>query len=199
MKNQFPFLILLVCLITMVSCKEAAEKNTESVEEKVEQFEKKDKDLGTWLQDLAGTTPHTGEALIAKLPKELIGMPLRSTGSPSVQTIAGTYSLDEDPNNESTSISITVIDGAGTNGFQHVNAVYKLINQKVDYKSEEGWSKTYEHKGNQLLIKEQVIKDIQRSELEYIKDNRYHITLSGRRLKSDVLLKAMDDLEKIRF
>jgi hypothetical protein len=199
MKNQFPFLILLACTITLVSCKEGAEKNTESVEEKVEQFEEKDKDLGTWLQDLAGTTPNTGEELIAKLPKELIGMSLRSTGNPSSQTIAGTYSLDEDPNNKSTSISITVVDGAGSNGFQHVNAVYKLINQKVDFKSEEGWSKTYEYKGNQLLIKEQINTEIPRSELEYIKDNRYHITLSGLRLKSDTLLEAMDDLEKTKF
>lgn len=199
MKNKLPILLLQGCLITLFSCNQAAEKYTQSVEEKVEQFEKKGKEQGKWLQELSAINPHTHEALIAKLPKNLSGLPFRSAGNSGVQTIIGEYSQNEDPNHESISLSITVTDGAGFNGFPHVNAVYKLIHQKVDYKSAEGWSKTYEHKGNQLLINEQVEKDIQFSALQYIKDNRYHITLSGRRLKSGTLLEAMDDLEKVKF
>lgn len=199
MKNQLPILLLQICLITLVSCNQSAEKYTQSVEEKVEKFEKKDKDLGKWLQELSAINPHTSEELIAKLPKNLSGFPLRSAGEFGVQTINGSYSMDKETNNESTYLKITLTDGAGFNGFQHVNAIYRMISMEIDNKEKSVWAKTLNHKGNRILLKEGLDKDTERSELEYIKDKRYHIILTGNRINSEQLLEAMDELEKVKF
>tara|TARA_R110002072_G_scaffold260722_14_gene419323 strand:- start:3895 stop:4488 length:594 start_codon:yes stop_codon:yes gene_type:complete len=195
-----PVLILMfLILIVLTSCQQAAEKHTKSVEEKVEKFEKSAKKEGTWLQELIATEAHTDEVLLSKLPKQLAGVPLRSSASPAAQTVAATYSLNANPNHETENISLTIIDGAGNYGFGHLNAIHKMISMEVNNQEANGWAKTQDHKGNRILLKESLDKGIQFSELEYIKDNRYHITLSGRRYDSNKLLQAKEELEKLKF
>lgn len=198
MKNYLPILLLQGCLITLCSCNQAAEKYTNSVEEKVEQFEKSAKE-GSWLQELMATQAHTDAELLSNLPKQLAGMPLRDSGSPAPQTVSGRYSTSANPNHETNNISIEIVDGAGNYGFGHLNAIHKMISMEVNNKEVNGWAKTLNHKGNRILLKEGLDKDTEWSGLEYIKDKRYHIKLSAQGLKSDTLLEAMDDLEKLSF
>ncbi len=198
MKNPFLFLMLQVCLITLFSCNQTAEKHTKSVEKKVEKFEKSAKE-GSWLQELIATQAHTEEELLSKLPMQLAGLSLRDSGSPAPQTASGTYSISPNPNHETENISIQIIDGAGNFGFGHLNAIHKMISMNVNNQQTNGWTKTLEHNGNRILLKEELFKGIQMSELQYIKDNRYHITLGARRYDSKNLLQAKEDLEKLKF
>lgn len=191
-------LLLPLSLLLLKACNQTAEKHTQSVEEKVEKFEKSAKD-GSWLQKLIATEAHTEEVLMSKLPKQLAGVPLRSSASPAPQTVAGTYSLNPEPNHETENITLTIIDGAGNYGFGHLNAIHKMISMEVNNKETNGWAKTQDLNGNRILLKESIDKGIQFSELEYIKDNRYHITLSGRGYESSKLLQAKEDLEKAKF
>lgn len=191
-------IIMLPILIVLISCQKAAEKHTKSVEEKVAKFEKSTKD-GSWLQKLIATEAHSEAVLLSKLPTQLVGVPLRSSASSATQTASGTYSLNPEPNHETENITLTILDGAGSYGFGHLNAIYKMISMEVNNQEINGWAKTQEHKGVRILLKEELDQGIQMSQLEYIKDNRYHITLSGRRYDSKKLIQAKEDLEKLKF
>jgi|GEM_PF-4989992 len=199
MKNKLTTLLLLqLCFITTISCNQAAEKYTQSVEEKVERAEKS-AEKSSWLQELIATEAHTEEELLSKFPKQLTGLPLRSSASPAAQTAAGSYSTSPETSHETQHITLKIVDGAGNYGFGHVNAIHKMISMNVNNQETNNWAKTLEHKGVRILLKEEFNKGVQFSELQYIKDNRYHITLTGRRFNSDKLLEAMTELEKIKF
>lgn len=197
MKKLF-YKLFPIILFIFIGCNQTAEKHTQSVEDKVENYEKSAKD-GSWLQKLIATEAHTEAVLLSKLPKQLAGLSLRASASNSAQTATGTYSLNPEPNHETENVTLTIIDGAGSYGFGHLNAIHKMISLEVNNQETNGWAKTQEHKGVRILLKEVLDKEIQMSELEYIKDNRYHITLNGRRYDSKKLLQAKEDLEKLKF
>lgn len=192
------FLMLIFILFATSSCKQSSDKENNVFEEKIDELENSTK-VGSWQQNLITTEPLQIDQLKAKLPKQLAGLPLRSSDSPAAQTVVGTYSLSADPNHETENITVQILDGAGNYGFGHVNAVLKMISMEVNNKGDNNWAKTLDHQGVRILLKEERVKDIQFSELQYIKQNRYHISLTGRRLDSKKLLQAKTDLEKTNF
>ncbi|WP_417200159.1 hypothetical protein [Bizionia sp.] len=192
------FLMLIFILFATSSCKQSSDKENNVFEEKIDELENSTK-VGSWQQNLITTEPLQIDQLKAKLPKQLAGLPLRSSDSPAAQTVVGTYSLSTNPNHETENITVQILDGAGNYGFGHVNAVHKMISMEVNNKGDNNWAKTQGHQGVRILLKEELIKDIQFSELQYIKQNRYHITLTGRRYDSKKLLQAKNDLEKTNF
>ena len=192
------FLILIFILFATSSCKQSSEKENDLIEEKIDEFEKSTK-VGSWQQNLISTEALQLDQLKAKLPEQLAGLPLRNSDSLASQTVVGTYSLSIDPNHETENITVQILDGAGNYGFGHVNAVHKMISMEVNNKGDNNWAKTLDNQGVRILLKEERVKDIQFSELQYIKQNRYHISLTGRRLDSKKLLQAKTDLEKTNF
>lgn len=192
------FLMLIFILFATSSCKQSSEKENNLIEKKIDELENSTK-VGSWQQNLITTEPLQIDQLKAKLPKQLAGLPLRSSDSPAAQTVVGTYSVSTNPNHETKNITVQILDGAGNYGFGHVNAVHKMISMEVNNKGDSNWAKTQDHQGVRILLKEERVKDIQFSELQYIKQNRYHISLTGRRLDSKKLLQAKTDLEKTNF
>ncbi len=192
------FLILIFILFATSSCKQSSDKENNVFEEKMDELENSTK-VGSWQQNLITTEPLQIDQLKAKLPKQLAGLPLRISDSPAAQTVVGTYSVSTNPNHETENITVQILDGAGNYGFGHVNAVHKMISMEVNNKGDNNWAKTQDHLGVRILLKEERVKDIQFSELQYIKQNRYHISLTGRRLDSKKLLQAKTDLEKTNF
>ena len=192
------FLILISILFATSSCKQSSDEENNVFEEKIDALENSTK-VGSWQQNLITTEPLQIDQLKAKLPKQLAGLPLRSSDSPAPQTVVGTYSVSTNPNHETENITVQILDGAGNYGFGHVNAVHKMISMEVNNKGDNNWAKTQDHQGARILLKEERVKDIQFSELQYIKQNRYHISLTGRRLDSKKLLQAKTDLEKTNF
>ncbi|WP_417858379.1 hypothetical protein [Xanthomarina gelatinilytica] len=192
------FLMLIFILFATSSCKQSSDKENNVFEEKIDELENSTK-VGSWQQNLITTEPLQIDQLKAKLPKQLAGLPLRSSDSPAAQTVVGTYSVSTNPNHETENITVKILDGAGNYGFGHVNAVHKMISMEVNNKGDNNWAKTLDNQGVRILLKEERVKDIQFSELQYIKQNRYHISLTGRRLDSKKLLQAKTDLEKTNF
>jgi hypothetical protein len=190
--------MLIFILFATSSCKQSSDKENNVFEEKIDELENSTK-VGSWQQNLITTEPLQIDQLKAKLPKQLAGLPLRSSDSPAAQTVVGTYSVSTNPNHETENITVQILDGAGNYGFGHVNAVHKMISMEVNNKGDNNWAKTQDHQGVRMLLKEERVKDIQFSELQYIKQNRYHISLTGRRLDSKKLLQAKTDLEKTNF
>lgn len=196
------FKLLIVLCVASLSCQQTAEKYTKSVEEKVETFEKSAKD-DEWLQKLATIKPYTDQELLAKIPNQLVGLPLRGSNIVSPQTVGGTYSTSAETSHETANMSVSIVDGAGDYAIGHVNQIHRMLLLNVDNKESQaesqGWAKTLDYKGHRILLKEGIDKGIQFSELEYIKDMRYHITLSGRKFNSDKLLEALSELETTKF
>ena len=192
------FLMLIFILFATSSCKQSSDEENNVFEEKIDELENSTK-VGSWQQNLITTEPLQIDQLKAKLPKQLAGLPLRSSDSPAAQTVVGTYSVSTNPNHETENITVQILDGAGNYGFGHVNAVHKMISMEGNNKGDNNWAKTQDHQGVRILLKEERVKDIQFSELQYIKQNRYHISLTGRRLDSKKLLQAKTDLEKTNF
>lgn len=192
------FLILIFILFVTSTCKQSSDKENNLIEEKIEELENSTK-VGSWQQNLITTEALQLDQLKVKLPKQLAGLPLRSTDSPAPQTVIGTYSLSTNPNHETENITVQILDGAGNYGFGHLNAVHKMISMDINNKGDNDWAKTQNHQGIRILLKEGLVKDIQFSELQYIKQNRYHITLTGRRYDSKKLLQAKTNLEKTNF
>lgn len=192
------FLMLIFILFATSSCKQSSDKENNVFEEKIDELENSTK-VGSWQQNLITTEPLQIDQLKAKLPKQLAGLPLRSSDSPAAQTVVGTYSVSTNPNHETENITVKILDGAGNYGFGHVNAVHKMISMEVNNKGDNNWAKTLDNQGVRILLKEERVKDIQFSELQYIKQNRYHISLTGRKLDSKKLLQAKTDLEKTNF
>ena len=195
-------MLFIILAVASLSCQQTAETYTKSVEEKVEKFEKSAK-KGEWLQELAAKKPYTDGELLAKIPKQLAALPLRGSNIVSAQTVAGTYSNSLETSHETANISISIVDGAGDYAIGHVNQINRMLLLNVDNNESrgdsQGWAKTLDYKGHRILLKEGLDKGIQFSELQYIKDKRYHITLSGRRFNSDKLLEALSELETIKF
>ncbi|MCO5725311.1 hypothetical protein [Robiginitalea marina] len=113
--------------------------------------------------------------------------------------VTATYSNDTESTDESKVITVTITDGAGTNGQGHINAVYRMLAQDMDLKTSNGWTKTYTLSHLRIMVKEEQDKEITLSEVEYIKNKRYHVRLNGRNINSDELLKIMNDFEKTDF
>jgi len=158
-----------------------------------------------WLIELAAKTPLNSQELIRLLPPQLLGMPLISTVPNGTLTVVGTYSNDTEPNFTSTTITFTLVEGAGNLGFQHVNAMHKILNQEIDQTVEEGWTKTALHNNQKILVKEQTKKnksEIQStvvSSIDVIKNNRFHINLTGTHLDVNKLKTACNEVMSLSF
>ena len=83
------FLILIFILFVTSSCKQSSEKENDLIEEKIDELENSTK-VGSWQQNLITTEALQLDQLKAKLPKQLAGLPLRSSDSPAPQTVVGT-------------------------------------------------------------------------------------------------------------
>lgn len=158
-----------------------------------------------WLIDLAAKTPLNSQELIRLLPQQLLGMPLISAAPNGTLTVVGTYSNDKDPNYASTTITFTLVEGAGDLGFQHINAIHKLLIQEINQTSDEGWTKTTTHNNQKILVKEQtkttkpVMQSTVSSSIDVIKNQRFHINLTGRHLPGNQLTRALDEVMHLSF
>lgn len=158
-----------------------------------------------WLVKLSNQSPLNSEELARLFPAQLQGMTLLGVENVGVQTAVGTYSKNADPDYTSTTISLTLIDGAGTDGLAHVNAIYKQLNSSINSSFEGGWAKTTTHNKERILVKEQTRTeraDIQStviSSIDMIKNQRFHINLTGRHLPGNQLIRALDELVILSF
>lgn len=158
-----------------------------------------------WLVKLSEQSPLNAEELVRLFPAELQGMPLLGTESVGVQTVVGTYSKNVDPDYTSSTIALTLVDGAGTNGMPHVNAIFKQLNSDINQSFDDGWAKTTVHHNQRILVKEQTktektgIQSTVTSSIDMIKNQRFHINLTGRHMPGNQLTRALDEVIKLSF
>lgn len=178
--------------------------NNSKTVKKIEAFEASASN-NEWLMDLAAKTPLNSQELIRLLPPQLLGMPLISAAPNGTLTVVGTYSNDKDPNYASTTITFSLVEGAGDLGFQHINAIHKILNQEINQTTEEGWTKTTLHNNRKILVKEHTktnkpgVQSTVSSSIDVIKNQRFHINLTGRHLPGNQLTRALDEVMNLSF
>jgi hypothetical protein len=154
----------------------------------------------TWLMDLMQKDLLADETYLQMIPKEIIGYPLlNSRPYPGLKGVYAVYSSSEDPDDPH--IILQVIDGAGHHQFQHVNAIYKMLQLDLSENSEELSASTKDYQGIRILVKSMKKKNKNKmsSEIEFIKSNRYHLTLTGNVLDLGRLYLALDHLDAYEF
>lgn len=189
---------ILILALLMLGC------DNRKTDKKVEAFETSGAG-NEWLKDLAAKTPLNSQELIRLLPQQLLDMPLITASPNGTLTVIGTYSNDKDPKYSSTTITFTLVEGAGDLGFQHINAMDKLLNQETNQTSDEGWAKTTLHNNQKVLVKEQTktknagMQSTVSSSIDIIKNQRFHINLTGRHLPGNQLTRALDEVMNLSF
>lgn len=185
-----PFSTVLLLALMSFSCGNDKGTILEEVSE-----EKSNEEI-TWLMELMEKDLLPDEAYLQMIPNQLIGFPLRNSRLyPGLKGVYAVYSNSED--SDRPHVVLQVIDGAGHHQFQHVNAVFKMLEMDLSESSEEIQASTMTYKGNRVLAKSILKKDQDKmdSEIEFIKDQRYHVTLTGHNLALDKLFAAVDVVE----
>ncbi|MFC3414429.1 hypothetical protein [Algoriphagus hitonicola] len=194
-------LINFACFIFLIffSCEEnKTQSSTEelanfSTENSAEQGNSK-----TWLMKLMDKKPLTEEEYLALVPASLQGFPLQSKEPKSgLNGFIAFYSKEE--GSEHPGLRLEVIDGAGNNQFQHVNAVYKMLET---VRSESGYdfhSEIKDHQGERILFVSKTRKDRKDFQLEYIQNQRYHVVILGNQVGPGEIYGAFDELQNNQF
>lgn len=178
-----------VMLLALISASCGSDKGSEPVEVS----EEKGNQETTWLMKLMEKEMLSDDAYLQMIPHELIGLPLHNSRPyPGLKGVYAVYTNSED--SEKPHVVLQVIDGAGHHQFQHVNAVFKMLEMDLSESSEEIQASTMTYKGNRVLAKSILKKDQDKmdSEIEFIKGQRYHVTLTGHDLSLDKLFVAVD-------
>ncbi len=197
-------ILLALILAIFLSCNFSAQEQKNTPEEQTEKSEKPVVNEN-WVTVLANLTPLPENEFLTFLPQRLLGLPLRKSVPDKLSAVRGTYSNDIRPNYKSTSISLVVVDGAGDVGSEHMNTTYNLLENDLFEDFGDSWGKTTSYKGMRVLVKEKTTKSYgsipprKTSEVEFIKDNRFHILLSGNHMDSETLFKAAEEVQALSF
>lgn len=191
-------ILYLIITLSVFGC------NNSKLDKITEEFEISSNN-NAWLIKLSEQSHLNTEELTRLLPSEIQGMSLIGVENAGVQTVVGTYSKNADPDYTSTTISLTLIDGAGTNGMPHVNAIFKQLHSNINQSFDDGWAKTTLHNNQRILVKEQIktektgIQSTVTSSIDMIKNQRFHINLTGRHMPGNQLTRALEEVIMLSF
>ncbi|MFD2203150.1 hypothetical protein [Shivajiella indica] len=197
LQTKFSFFSLFFFAFGFIACSNSTDSATVQNEEN---FSNPLPQEQNWLTDLMQKDLLTDETYLQMIPQEIIGYPLlNSRPYPGLKGVYAVYSSSEDPDDPH--IILQVIDGAGHHQFQHVNAVYKMLQLDLNENSEELSASTKDYKGMRILVKSMNKNNQNKisSEIEFIKSNRYHVTLTGNVLDLDGLYLALEYLDEYVF
>lgn len=180
MKNiRSLFLVLLLC----ISCNSEAKKLTKDLLKAVEQPEEKSthqpSNFDIITNELLKKTPLTDEELLAAFPKELMGYSIDKVSAiPYMQQVVGQYGNRK--------ISLSIADATGKNNplVTTFLGFYSFVPPSTD-------------KNQSIKIERDGIKTISETkynetEMKFIYDNRFYISLSVKAMNPDELWEAFD-------
>lgn len=180
MKN---ILHAILVLVLCISCNSEAKKVTKDVLKAVEQTEKKSthqpSNFDSITNELLKKTPLTNEELLAAFPKELMGYSLDKVNAiPYMQQVVEQYGNRK--------ISLSIADAAGKNNplVTTFLGLYSFVPPSTD-------------KNLSIKIERDGIKTISETkynetEMKFIYDNRFHISLSVKAMNPDELWEDFD-------
>ncbi|WP_297334931.1 hypothetical protein [Algoriphagus sp.] len=189
------------CFIFLIfsSCGETkTTSQTEQLGEVLTQSDGESQNSKTWLMRLMEKQPLSQEEYLEWVPATLQGFPLQSKEpKPGLNGFIAFYSHKE--GKEHPGLRLEVIDGAGYNQFQHVNAVYKMLETVRNESGDDFRSEINDHKGERILFVSKTRKGRKDFQLEYIQNQRYHVGILGNQVGPDKIYGAFDELQNNQF
>ncbi len=155
---------------------------------------------GSWQQILAGKEPLSKEELYKLFPEELGDMPrIGITDNPGTNGAIGTYSQEKETSHLTRHITLKIIDGAGYSGFQHINAVHRMLESNYSEENSKGWSRIEQRNNMKMIVQQQASGEKLNSGVSFIKNQRYHITLEGNLLPAEGLYSAAEMIQGMNY
>ena len=195
--------LLVTSLFLWASCNtKSPSETTETLKvDNVVQTEEEYKS-GKWLEELPAKTQLTFNELEELLPESLLGKPLVKVIDVSrdgMSAIKAEYSLDNEPNNESEVITFFIMDGAGNEGHKHLKSMFNSFNFPID--DEEGIDilKITDWENKRLLVRQRQVKEKWVSNLEFIKNLRFHLKIDAKNLNLEEIREGANVLEQLNF
>lgn len=194
-------LIIYACFTVLIfsSCEENTTTNTaEEQGDVLTQSHAESSPGKTWLQVLMEKQPMMEEEYLALVPETLQGFPLQlKEPQPGLNGFIAFYSNEE--GSEHPGLRLEVIDGAGNHQFQHVNAVYKMLETVRNESGDNFQSEIKDHQGERVLFVSKTKKDRKDFQLEYIQNQRYHVGILGNRVGPGEIYGAFEELQNNQF
>jgi hypothetical protein len=154
----------------------------------------------SWQQILAGKEPLSKEDLYKLFPEALGDMPrIGITDNPGTNGAIGTYSQEKETSHLTRHITLKIIDGAGYSGFQHINAVHRMIESNYSEENSNGWSRIEQRNNQKMIVQQKVSGEKLNSGVSFIKNQRYHITLEGSRLAAERLYSEAETIQGMNY
>ncbi|WP_425639183.1 hypothetical protein ACPUEN_05895 [Algoriphagus yeomjeoni] len=152
----------------------------------------------TWLMELMEKEPLTEQGYLALVPENLQGYPLQmKEPQRGLNGFIAFYGNEQ--GHEHPGLKLEVIDGAGQVQFQHVNAVYKMLENVRSESGDDFESQIKDYKGERILFVKKIKNKEENFQLEYLQNQRYHIGIIGNLVKPDVIYGAFEELQSNQF
>jgi hypothetical protein len=180
--------LIALFLILGISC----QKNESSQNATVE---KSGKSTQLSTQDLASIIPITREKLKNWIPNQIGDYKIIKTvigykESVDMSAIKGTYSHRSDPSKQ---VVMEVLDGAGPVASVLLSGSIQKLNLDFEELKADGYSRIYNKNGHRVWEVENTREEI--SELEFIHEGRFLVSLKGQRLRNEELWTFADYLD----
>jgi hypothetical protein len=192
------FLAILVVTACFVSCKDnpVSEKiketrqNVSNTNKAVKELNKMQEDI----EELKDIEPLTNDELKAWLPDEVEGMKRISykagqTSYMQIASIEATYANED----KSKKFKVQVMDGAGTVGATATAGMRMLFSQ--DFEEEDEYKTRRTTKKNGMKVIEEYHKQNNKSEIQFMQNNRFYIKVNGTNMDIDETWDAIDELD----
>jgi hypothetical protein len=193
MKN---LLQLTLVLLILVSCKESPESSGSATSNNVESLMRevtgknanKDKEYARLMEELMAKTPLSNNQFLEAFPKKLGNLSLDKTPSNGTDNVGADTQVMVGNYGNGT-IKMEIIDAVGNFAGQAIFLLksYDLLSLESDDNTQ--YSKK---ERNGILTSGVYVTSVNESELKFLYDNRFYVSLEGKGMDVDELWDAMD-------
>lgn len=147
-------------------------------------------------ETLEAQVPLSNDQLKDLIPQKVGKMEMKKImlGHKQAMGISGVISTFQEEGENERQISMELLDGAGATGNVLVKATEQKLMPDYEEKSEDGYSRIYEHQG--IRVWERLNSKSQSSEIEFVCAGRYQFTFKGHQVPMKELWAFVNDVRR---
>ena len=159
-------------------------------------FEQYAKEMEQRMNELKKLNPISKEALKLAIPEELAGLKRNSynIGEMSAMSIASAKA-DYISAETDKQLSLEIMDGAGEAASAMASIMFLAFQTDKDSENQDGFEKTIDLNGSRALVKETTYNEVKNSEIQWLHNKRFILTLKGKALSYDELAEIQKNLD----
>ena len=152
-------------------------------------------DINKNIENLKKVTPLTNDEIKSVIPETLDGMKRTeiTVGDNTMMQMTTAEAIYQ--NDESKSIRLNIMDGAGETGSGMIGLLMMGFTANTEKTTETGFEKITEVNGTKMSVKENKEGENVSSEIQFVAKNRYLVSLDGEGFTYDELAKAANEID----